>query len=142
MPDPETEELRLEQIKRERAEREQAAAADEPAEERQHERRADRAAYLKEKLDERAESEESGRPRRMTEDHEDTADAAERELADMEERSERVGEHIDDARKDWEAKQADDAVPGARAIPTTPLTASSPPDPRDRLATRVARHGP
>ena len=45
----------------------------------------------------------------MTEDHEDTAAAAERELADMEERSERVGEHIDEARKDWEAKQADPA---------------------------------
>ncbi len=58
MPDPETEELRLEQIRRERAERDQAASADESAEERQHERRAERAAYLKDKLDERAESEE------------------------------------------------------------------------------------
>ena len=58
MPDPETEELRIEQVRRERAEREQAAAADESAEERQHERRAERAAYLKDKLDERAESEE------------------------------------------------------------------------------------
>jgi hypothetical protein len=58
MPDPKTEELRLEQIARERAEREQADQSSEPAEEKAHARRAERAAYLKEKLDERAESEE------------------------------------------------------------------------------------
>jgi hypothetical protein len=58
MPDPKTEELRLEQIQRERAEREQAGDASEPAEERTHERRAERAAYLREKLDERAKSED------------------------------------------------------------------------------------
>ena len=58
MPDPKTEELRLEQIQRERAEREQAGDSVEPAEERTHKRRADRAAYLREKLDERARSEE------------------------------------------------------------------------------------
>ena len=49
----------------------------------------------------------------MSTDHEGQAEAAERELADMEERSERVGEHIEEARKDWEAKVADSAVPGA-----------------------------
>jgi hypothetical protein len=58
MPDPKTEELRIEQIQRERSEREQAGDAAEPAEEKTHERRADRAAYLKKKLDERAKSEE------------------------------------------------------------------------------------
>jgi hypothetical protein len=58
MADPKTEELRLEQIQRERTEREQAGDAAEPADEKTHERRADRAAYLKEKLDERAKSEE------------------------------------------------------------------------------------
>ena len=58
MADPKTEELRLEQIRRERTEREQAGEADERAEERTHDRRAERAAYLKEKLDKRAESEE------------------------------------------------------------------------------------
>jgi hypothetical protein len=58
MADPKTEELRLEQIQRERSEREQAGDALEPAEERTHRRRADRAAYLKAKLDERARSEE------------------------------------------------------------------------------------
>jgi hypothetical protein len=58
MADPETEELRLEQVRRERDERARAGAAGERAEERQHERRAQRAGYLREKLDERAESEE------------------------------------------------------------------------------------
>ena len=53
----------------------------------------------------------------MTEDYEKQAREAERELEDMEERSERVGEHIDKARKDWESKQADDAVPGATGEP-------------------------
>ena len=58
MPDPETEELRVEQIQRERKEHAAARTAAEPGEERQHERRAERAAYLREKLGERAESEE------------------------------------------------------------------------------------
>ena len=53
----------------------------------------------------------------MSTDHEQQAAAAERELADMEERSDRVGEHIDEARKDWEAKVADPAVPGAGGDP-------------------------
>jgi hypothetical protein len=58
MADPKTEEMRIEQIARERSEREQAGEATEPADERTHRRRADRAAYLKEKLDKRAKSEE------------------------------------------------------------------------------------
>jgi hypothetical protein len=58
MADPKTEELRLEQVRRGREERERAANADEPAEEHAHERRAERAAYLERKLQERAESEE------------------------------------------------------------------------------------
>jgi len=53
----------------------------------------------------------------MTEHHDQQADAAERELADMEERSERVGEHIEEARGDWEAKKADSSVPGAAGDP-------------------------
>jgi len=53
----------------------------------------------------------------MSTDHEQQAAAAERELADMEERSDRVGEHIEEARKDWEAKVADPAVPGAGGDP-------------------------
>ena len=51
--DPTTQELRLEQAGRERDERERLAASDEPAEARQHERRREKAAYLKERLAER-----------------------------------------------------------------------------------------
>ena len=58
MADPKTEEMRVVQIARERSERDHAGDAEEPAEEHTHRRRADRAAYLKEKLDERAKSEE------------------------------------------------------------------------------------
>ena len=54
---PSTEELRALQAQREEAERELAERAGDPREERAHERRADRAAYLREKLDEQAESE-------------------------------------------------------------------------------------
>ncbi len=58
MAEPETEELRVEQIRREREEHARAQEAKQPDEEHQHERRAERAEYLREKLDERAESEE------------------------------------------------------------------------------------
>jgi hypothetical protein len=53
--DPSTETLRLEQLQRERAERERAAQAATDAEERAAARRAEKAAYLREKLDEQAE---------------------------------------------------------------------------------------
>jgi hypothetical protein len=56
--EPETEELRVEQVERARRERARAGEAADPVEERQHERRAAKAQYLKERLDERAESEE------------------------------------------------------------------------------------
>jgi hypothetical protein len=59
MADPKTEELQVETVQREVAERRQAKEADEPAETRTHQRRAERQAYLKEKLRERAESEEA-----------------------------------------------------------------------------------
>jgi hypothetical protein len=58
MPDPKTEEMRLDQLQREHDERERADDSSEGAEERTHKRRADRAAYLKRKLDERARSED------------------------------------------------------------------------------------
>ena len=58
MPDPETEELRLEQIERARREKKQADEALEPAEEDAHARRAEKADYLREKLAERAEAED------------------------------------------------------------------------------------
>lgn len=58
MADPKTDELRVEQVQREVAERRHAEESGEPAETRAHERRADRHAYLRDKLRERAESEE------------------------------------------------------------------------------------
>ena len=54
---PTTEELRALQAEREETERELAESAAEETEERAHRRRSERAAYLREKLDEQAESE-------------------------------------------------------------------------------------
>ena len=54
--DPSTEELRAVQAEREEAERALAERTDDPNAEHTHERRAERAAYLREKLDEQAES--------------------------------------------------------------------------------------
>jgi hypothetical protein len=58
MADPKTEELKVVETAREREEREQARDAGQPADERAHARRADKHAYLKEKLDERARAED------------------------------------------------------------------------------------
>jgi hypothetical protein len=55
--DPETEELRLTQLEREEAERRRARSVPDEDEAAQHERRADKARYLAEKLEERADSE-------------------------------------------------------------------------------------
>jgi hypothetical protein len=55
--EPKTEELRKAQLRREAEEEELAQAADEDEETAQHERRAEKARYLREKLDQRAESE-------------------------------------------------------------------------------------
>jgi hypothetical protein len=52
-----TEELKIVQADREAAEREAAEAAVDDDESAQHERRADKARYLREKLEQRAESE-------------------------------------------------------------------------------------
>ena len=54
---PETRELRIKQEKRETAEFEAVKQSDLDDEKAQHARRADKAAYLREKLEERAESE-------------------------------------------------------------------------------------
>jgi len=55
--EPTTQELRLRQAERERDERESARRAEDPDDTRSHARRADKAAYLREKLEERARSE-------------------------------------------------------------------------------------
>ena len=56
-PDPKTGEMRVEQTKRTTEEREAAKEADLPDDEHQHRRRADKAAYLEEKLAERERAE-------------------------------------------------------------------------------------
>jgi hypothetical protein len=55
--DPTTQELRREQLQREKAERERAGASLDEDEAEQHERRAEKAGYLREKLEERADAE-------------------------------------------------------------------------------------
>ena len=55
--DPTTQELRLEQLQRERSERERAGSAPVEDEAEQHDRRADKASYLRQKLEQRAASE-------------------------------------------------------------------------------------
>jgi hypothetical protein len=55
--DPTTQELRLDQLRREASERERAEGSIEDDEAEQHDRRADKAAYLREKLEQRAASE-------------------------------------------------------------------------------------
>ena len=46
-------------------------------------------------------------------DHNERAKDLDRELDEMEERSDELGAEIDDAREDWERKKADPSVPGA-----------------------------
>jgi hypothetical protein len=55
--EPDTEELKQTQLEREQAERRRAETVPDDDEAAQHERRADKARYLAEKLEERAESE-------------------------------------------------------------------------------------
>jgi hypothetical protein len=50
----------------------------------------------------------------------------EREVEDMERRSERLGDDISEAREDWARKQRDDSVPGAGGEPAEPMP---PPEP-------------
>jgi YihY family inner membrane protein len=50
-------------------------------------------------------------------DHDQYADDAEARLGELERESERLGERVQDARDDWEAKKADPQVPGAGGDP-------------------------
>ncbi|MFL5867701.1 MAG: hypothetical protein ACJ766_11455 [Thermoleophilaceae bacterium] len=43
-----------------------------------------------------------------------SSEQMEREAERLQEQGERVEQHIDDARKDWEAKEQDTSVPGAQ----------------------------
>jgi hypothetical protein len=50
-------------------------------------------------------------------EHEEQAQRMERDAERLEEESERVGGNIDEARRDWEAKEQDPSVPGAQPDP-------------------------
>ena len=41
----------------------------------------------------------------------------ERDAAEMEEQSDKVGERIEEARSDWKAKEQDPSIPGAQPDP-------------------------
>ena len=47
-------------------------------------------------------------------EHEEHTEKLARELDRLDEHSEEVGEQIDEARREWEAKEDDPAVPGAQ----------------------------
>ena len=63
-------------------------------------------------------------------DHDEQAEKLAQELERLDEHSDEVGERIDDARRDWEAKEDDPAVPGAQ------------PDPSDEEETPSEEGGP
>ena len=50
-------------------------------------------------------------------EHEEQAKKVAEELERLKEHSDEVGDQIDDARTDWEAKEDDPAVPGAQPDP-------------------------
>ncbi len=67
--DPTTQELRLDQLKRERDELEQAERGENPDDTGQHEARAAKASYLREKLEERADAERRAASEDATDDN-------------------------------------------------------------------------
>ena len=130
MPDPATEEMRLEQLERARKERDRADASPDEPETAQHERRAERAGYLEEKLKERGEAEERRRaPGGVMEGHEERAQELEYELADMEKQQDDLDDNIHAAKDEWEAKKRDGSVPAP--VPARKMKA---PIPRLRAA--------
>ena len=105
MPDPTTEGMRLEQIEREREEHARAEAAEDPETE-QHDRRAERAGYLQEKLGERgAEAEDAAGEGGVDGRARGARGRLEDEVADMENQSGRSTGDIDEAKADWERKK-------------------------------------
>jgi hypothetical protein len=50
-------------------------------------------------------------------EHEEQAEQMEGDAERMEEHSDKLGERIDDIQSDWEQKEQDPAVPGARPDP-------------------------
>lgn len=60
-------------------------------------------------------------------DHDRLAQELEEQARELADRSEELHEQVDEARSDWQAKRADDAVPGAPA-PEEPADRPSPED--------------
>ena len=52
----------------------------------------------------------------------------EQQADELQEQSDKLGEHISDAREDWERKKADDSVPGAQG-PSREESELPPPEP-------------
>ena len=50
-------------------------------------------------------------------EHEEQSEKLSRELDRLDEHSEEVGDQIDEARREWETKEDDPAVPGAQPDP-------------------------
>ena len=50
-------------------------------------------------------------------EHDEQARKMERDAAEMEEHSDKVGERIEETRKEWEAKEQDPSIPGAQPDP-------------------------
>jgi hypothetical protein len=50
-------------------------------------------------------------------EHEEQTEKLSKELERLDEHSDEVGERIDEARRDWEAKEDDPSVPGAQPDP-------------------------
>ena len=47
-------------------------------------------------------------------EHEEQAERLERDAEKLEHESDRVGQHIEETREDWDAKEKDSSVPGAQ----------------------------
>ena len=66
-------------------------------------------------------------------EHSEKPDSVDRDLDEMQERSSRLRDDIEDTREDWERKKRDDSVPGAAGDPEA---AESEPGPEAQYPTK------
>ena len=66
-------------------------------------------------------------------EHEEQAERMEQDAEKLEEHSDQLGERIDDIESDWERKEQDPAVPGARPDPDEEETMTETPEESDQL---------
>jgi hypothetical protein len=66
-------------------------------------------------------------------EHDEQADRMEEDAGRMEEHSDQLGERIDDVQSDWEQKEQDVSVPGARPDPDDEEESMETPDQSDQL---------